>query len=479
MSSIILNPVSNAIHTSTQLTGNEKLVTIGPHGQPSTVSVDSILNKVDDSIADRVEDQVMDQILESVDEKVDDLLDDKIDEALDLSNYFTKEQVNTVIETSVGNLATLTTTNKENVVAAINEVKGSIKNDNTLIPLYSDPNLDFEATSNNVDSYGYVGTLQNINVNGDLILIDSLAVYVREGKSSPNLNTPVWCRLLKFVDGNWEIIYQSTESKSIRDIAPETLFSFKMKAANEQNKLIKYNDKIAIVYVDAEDAPIISSIQLGFKAILGIGGGIQNQFVNESTGVSNWAPAFVIGYLSMADTPTNFVTIENSQTITGTKQFNNGINISGKTFITSAIDGGELKVLHNNSSKGFIVRTVNGSDDILPLELLSTNGLDSYKYTFPTKSGDVVLNSNIGDGLTITDGVVNCNSTTIKMTDNVTIEDTIQSLLNRIEVLEQSIQDKSESVVENGNLNFSNGANVESSTLKLTNGRVEGKKLIL
>lgn len=373
MSSIILNPVSNTIHTSTQLTGNEKLVTIGPHGQPSTVSVDSILNKVDDSIADRVEDQVMDQILESVDEKVDDLLDDKIDEALDLSNYFTKEQVNTVIETSVGNLNTLTTTNKENVVAAINEVKGSIKNDSntTLTPLYSDPNLDFEATGNNVDSYGYVGTLQNINVNGDLILIDSIAVYVREGKSSPNLNTPVWCRLLKFVDGNWEIIYQSTESKSIQNIAPETLFSFKMKAVDDSNKLIKSSDRIAIVYVDSEDAPVLSSTQLGFKS-LSIPGGLSNAITNSSPGNSAWAPAFVIGYLSMADS--NYVNIENSQTITGTKQFNNGINISGKSFITSAIDGGELKVLHNNSAKGFIVRTVNGSDDILPLEILSTNG---------------------------------------------------------------------------------------------------------
>jgi hypothetical protein len=46
---------------------------------------------------------------------------------LDLSNYFTQEQVNAAIETSVGKLDTLTTTNKGNVVAAINEVKGSIK----------------------------------------------------------------------------------------------------------------------------------------------------------------------------------------------------------------------------------------------------------------------------------------------------------------------------------------------------------------
>lgn len=46
---------------------------------------------------------------------------------LDLSNYYTQEQVNTAIDTTVGKLENLTTTNKTNVVFAINEVKGSVK----------------------------------------------------------------------------------------------------------------------------------------------------------------------------------------------------------------------------------------------------------------------------------------------------------------------------------------------------------------
>ena len=83
MASITINPVSNTIHTSTNITGGEKLLSIGANGKPTTVSVNQILDKVDDSIADRVEDQVMDQIMDSVDEKVDDRIDDKIDEALD------------------------------------------------------------------------------------------------------------------------------------------------------------------------------------------------------------------------------------------------------------------------------------------------------------------------------------------------------------------------------------------------------------
>lgn len=83
MASITINAVSIKVPTSTEITGNEKLVSIGPNGKPKTVSVNQILDKVDDSIADRVEDQVMDQILEQVDEKVDDRIDDKIDEAID------------------------------------------------------------------------------------------------------------------------------------------------------------------------------------------------------------------------------------------------------------------------------------------------------------------------------------------------------------------------------------------------------------
>lgn len=272
----------------------------------------------------------------------------------------------------------------------IEEVK-----ENLITPAYSNPNLDFVSTSNNSNCYGYVGTLQNINVNGDLLLIDSIGVYVREGQASPNLGTPVWCRLLKFVDGTWEIAYQSTESKTIQGIAPKTLFSFKMKAVDEQNKLIKYNDKIAIVYVDAEDAPVISSIQLGFKAILGIGGGLQNQFVTDSPGVSNWAPAFVVGYLSMANTPDNYVTTNTTQTISGEKTFTQNVKInekdiiiSGDTAIKGDIDAGEFKVFdQRTANKGFTIRTEsNAVNGLYPVQLLATNNSKSVQYKFPVQN---------------------------------------------------------------------------------------------
>ena len=48
MASITINEVSKPILPSTTITGEEKLVSIGRDGKPSTVSVNQILDKVDD-----------------------------------------------------------------------------------------------------------------------------------------------------------------------------------------------------------------------------------------------------------------------------------------------------------------------------------------------------------------------------------------------------------------------------------------------
>lgn len=91
----------------------------------------------------------------------------------------------------------------------------------------------------------------------------------------------------------------------------------------------------------------------------------------------------------------NAVKTTGAQTISGEKTFNDNVKIASKTVIAKNIDPGELKVLHNNSNKGFIVRTKNTSDSILPLEMLTTNGASSYQYNFPAKSGTVALLSDL------------------------------------------------------------------------------------
>lgn len=80
-----------------------------------------------------------------------------------------------------------------------------------------------------------------------------------------------------------------------------------------------------------------------------------------------------------------------AQSISGVKTFNDNLVIAGKSTIAKNIDRGELKVLHQGSNKGFIIRTRNTTDALLPLEMLTTDGYQSYTYAFPAKGGTVAL----------------------------------------------------------------------------------------
>lgn len=84
-----------------------------------------------------------------------------------------------------------------------------------------------------------------------------------------------------------------------------------------------------------------------------------------------------------------------AQSISGIKTFNDNLVIAGKSTIAKNIDRGELKVLHQGSSKGFIIRTRNTTDALLPLELLTTDGYQSYTYAFPAKGGTVALTEDV------------------------------------------------------------------------------------
>ena len=103
------------------------------------------------------------------------------------------------------------------------------------------------------------------------------------------------------------------------------------------------------------------------------------------------------------------VTTSENQTINGVKTFNDNISIKSKTTIATNVDSGELKVLHNGSNKGFILRTKYTSDSILPLELLSTNGTSSYQYNFPKANGNVAVGLKVSNKIysaTTSDGLI-------------------------------------------------------------------------
>lgn len=93
-------------------------------------------------------------------------------------------------------------------------------------------------------------------------------------------------------------------------------------------------------------------------------------------------------------------------------QTKGNININAKSVIASNINAGELKVLNGASPYGFILRTVenpNNPQGLMLAELLSTDGYNAYKYTFPPKSGEVALKGDYseGDGIRIIDDKIN------------------------------------------------------------------------
>lgn len=85
MASITISPVSSPLapQGTTTVTGDEKLIVINKGGKTSTISVNQILDLVDDDIIDRIDDQLAEQVTEQVTGQVSDKIDEIIDERLE------------------------------------------------------------------------------------------------------------------------------------------------------------------------------------------------------------------------------------------------------------------------------------------------------------------------------------------------------------------------------------------------------------
>ena len=255
--------------------------------------------------------------------------------------------------------------------------------------------------TDNANCYGYFGTLKNLGLSGNVITVNSISVY-RRGDSDNNADVSVWCRLLRRINGGWEKLAQSETSRKFNEVEQNGELVFKM-IMEENITPLSSIDEVAIVFVNNSEADVNScNGTLGFKVLAGKGaltGEISSN--SESISVNNtYTPAINVNYqfLYVDDTVLHS---DKDETITGNKTFksivkaNNGILINEKAFISASIDPGELKVLYKDSNNGFIIRTKDDEDDIHRLELLATNGSASHTYTFPEKSGIVILNNDI------------------------------------------------------------------------------------
>lgn len=91
MASITINPVSI---TSNSITGNEQLIVINRGGKTSTISVNKILDLVDDDIVDRIDDQLTDQVIDQVTDQVNEMVDTRVDTAIDKVNNLKWTDIN-------------------------------------------------------------------------------------------------------------------------------------------------------------------------------------------------------------------------------------------------------------------------------------------------------------------------------------------------------------------------------------------------
>ena len=296
-------------------------------------------------------------------------------------NIDTNDKYSTIIERGVDGLLNI-----------YSDLYGKVEELENLITVGENDIVINTEYDNKANLTGYYNSLYNYGLRGDNINLKKLTVYGDSTTAEQNL----YCKVLIKVNNAWQTSFVSSSSMVI---ASNTATTFEMtKVANGVS--ISDKDKIAIVFVDDLSKSADKYITVRLKTVANISGclsasGQGNQgTLSLNPSVNNFSPAISFEY-SLLKESANELHKDRDEEINSIKQFNAPINIANKTTISNSIDGGELKVLHNNSNKGFIVRTVNGSDSILPLQILSTNGSDSYQYDFPSKGGTVVLDNDL------------------------------------------------------------------------------------
>lgn len=268
------------------------------------------------------------------------------------------------------------------------------KVENLLNKIETDVNINTQHDKNQANMYGYYGTLFNYGLRGSNLDLKNITVYTDSGTTEIS----VYCKVLVKVDNKWSTAFISNEPVTLQNINGQAK-TFTMRKFSELLS-VSDKDKVAIVFYTTNSTNdtnkcVVTRLKTKSGIIGAIGGNqgvVSNLSIEPST--QGYSPAISFVY-SRLNSSGNELHNDKDEEIYGIKTFKSPINIENKTTISNAIDGGELKVLHNNSSKGFIVRTVNEDKEILPLEILSTNGVYSYKYSFPLKNGSVLLSSTI------------------------------------------------------------------------------------
>lgn len=184
----------------------------------------------------------------------------------------------------------------EELTAEVNRAK---REESTKVPLLSHTS---GTPDNNFNGYGYRGTLRNLGLYGESVVIGSLSIITRPS-GNQNAGTDLWARILKAVDGQWIVASQSKAPRTWDDVPAGTELEFEM-AAVEGVSPPSADEEIAIVWVNNPDAAAnISNGTLSFRSISTIAGAIGSPVTSAptiSSNISSFSPVLKFRFVPLA-----------------------------------------------------------------------------------------------------------------------------------------------------------------------------------
>lgn len=151
------------------------------------------------------------------------------------------------------------------------------------------------AISNQANTYGYYGTLGNLGCSSDNVFLTELSFYKRGNHNGNNVSTPLYLRVLRVVDGEWEIACESSNTITASSFAEGDAMTWQM-TSHDTRGPISSTENIAIVFVTSTSHIASTSVSFGCKTS-SIAGALLSAIPSSAT----TAPSVATGFAPAID----------------------------------------------------------------------------------------------------------------------------------------------------------------------------------
>lgn len=83
MASITISAIPNKVQMSSDIHGDSKFIVFNTNGEPASVSVNQLLDKLDDQVIDKIDDELLEQMEGNITDKLEDQIGEIIDDRLE------------------------------------------------------------------------------------------------------------------------------------------------------------------------------------------------------------------------------------------------------------------------------------------------------------------------------------------------------------------------------------------------------------